>query len=397
GFHLWSESYDESVSDVFEIQNRIARQIATALKVQLEAQAAASRPANQAAFQALLEGRHLFAERHQGSNRYDGIAQFALATELDPGYADAWAYYAYSLSISGPEEMGLSFEEMHRRVDAAADRALALEPDHPLALAVQGSRRIEQFSFEDGLEILLGVTEKYPSMVEGQYALAGAWEVVGNYARSVQVMRRVLALDPLNSTRYRVYSQRLFLAGRVSEAMDNVAELLSLGTDFRPIAFMHWWLALIRRDADWRPVRDKLLERLAASNTPSDIAGDIEQVTEDLSALLSGRTGVLERLPMGEDRAVRPVALLYINTLMAIREVDVAADLVIQMIDDGSLLAAGVSPLFLSPVFQLDEAVLNHPAYLAMWQRPEMLKLARARTKYGTSHAIPPEIIVRVE
>ncbi|MDX1600961.1 MAG: hypothetical protein R3191_05555, partial [Anaerolineales bacterium] len=126
GFHLWSESYDESVSDVFEIQNRIARQIATALKVQLEAQAAASRPANQAAFQALLEGRYLFAERHWGNNRYDGIAQFALATELDPAYADAWAYYAYSLSVSGPEEMGLTFEEKHRRIDAAADRALAL-------------------------------------------------------------------------------------------------------------------------------------------------------------------------------------------------------------------------------------------------------------------------------
>jgi len=89
GFHLWSQSYDESIADLFELQNRIARQIAGAMSIQLDSLViqGAGGATNPAAFDALVRGRHAFAERHLPGQRQEGIEQFALATVIDPNYA----------------------------------------------------------------------------------------------------------------------------------------------------------------------------------------------------------------------------------------------------------------------------------------------------------------------
>ena len=133
GFHLWSQSYDEAIADLFKLQNRIARQIAGALSVQLDSldSAALGGTSNPAAFAALVRGRHAFAERHLPGKRREGIEQFSLATQIDPSYTEAWALYAYSMSISGSGVINLDPVQMENRMRAALDRGLELAPDHP--------------------------------------------------------------------------------------------------------------------------------------------------------------------------------------------------------------------------------------------------------------------------
>src|SRR5712664_2195225 len=92
GYHLWSESYDRRLTDVFAVQDEIAQAVVAALKVKLlqPPTSRERRTANIAAFNEYLLGRQFF---HR--NNVDGFRRakdaYAKAVELDPGYAAAWA------------------------------------------------------------------------------------------------------------------------------------------------------------------------------------------------------------------------------------------------------------------------------------------------------------------
>jgi len=91
GYHVWSETYDRRLTDVFAVQDEIARSVVAALKVQLlpEKTAALERPAtNPDAYAQVLLGRHLIV-RGSLQGYQLALAAFRKAVELDPKYAPA--------------------------------------------------------------------------------------------------------------------------------------------------------------------------------------------------------------------------------------------------------------------------------------------------------------------
>ena len=94
GFHLWAERYDRTLDDVFAVQEEIASSIAEALRVALSpAETAAlvkDRPQDVRAYDLYLKGRELYGHYNDASLR-EALALFQQATEIDPGYALAWA------------------------------------------------------------------------------------------------------------------------------------------------------------------------------------------------------------------------------------------------------------------------------------------------------------------
>jgi serine/threonine-protein kinase len=132
GYHLWSDTFDRELTDVFAVQDEIARAVVSALRVKLVQGEAPStsgvRTANPAVYERYLEGRAaygLFTE--DGFRR--AIAAYERALALDDAYAPAWAGLAIPLHYAAEAESDPRRRaDLRQRAMAAAERAVELDP-----------------------------------------------------------------------------------------------------------------------------------------------------------------------------------------------------------------------------------------------------------------------------
>jgi adenylate cyclase len=128
GYHLWSERYDRELKDIFEIQDEIARSIASRLRLTLESKQhdplvkAATK--NLEAYSLYIKGRALLPRRGPAAAYLDC---FARAVDLDPDYAQAWAGLADSYTVLGYSGLVPPEASMPKSLEAAR-RAVALDP-----------------------------------------------------------------------------------------------------------------------------------------------------------------------------------------------------------------------------------------------------------------------------
>jgi serine/threonine-protein kinase len=215
GFHLWSQTFDRSLSDVFAVQNEIARAVVEALKVKLLARQGSpvkpQRPTRPDAYAEFLLGKQLL---RQGSS--DGIrgARRALerAVALDPAYAPAQAALAGALGRFGgylaetPAEV-VEYAALER---AAADRAIALDPDLGDGYAARGRHRLAfEWDWAGALADLERAVALSPGDGEVRSSYAYALLAAGRTADAIAETRRATEIDPLAVTAWSQLSQVL--------------------------------------------------------------------------------------------------------------------------------------------------------------------------------------------
>jgi TolB-like protein/Tfp pilus assembly protein PilF len=134
--HLWSETYDRQLDDIFAIQDEIAATVVEQLKITLLGAAPKAKETDPAAYALYLQGRHLRQQRTaEGYEQALAMLQQALA--IDPDYAEAWSElgYVYTFQVN----MGLRpIKEGYELAREAANKALAIDPDYALAHARLG-------------------------------------------------------------------------------------------------------------------------------------------------------------------------------------------------------------------------------------------------------------------
>jgi TolB-like protein len=131
GYHLWSETYDRDLKDVFKVQDEIASEVVQVLKIKLAGtigQETASTE-NVSAHNLLMEGRY-FQERWAKGDSERAILSYQQALRQDPHYALAWTELAWALLWQMPWD--------YERTTAAAVKAIELRPDLALAHATRG-------------------------------------------------------------------------------------------------------------------------------------------------------------------------------------------------------------------------------------------------------------------
>jgi TolB-like protein/Flp pilus assembly protein TadD len=141
GYHLWSETYDGDLADVFERQERIARAITDGLKVVLQG-AQAERlvdagTSNPEAYQLYLQASSIFNRRDR-TRFLDAIAALQRAVQLDPTYARAFARLA-SMYVVLASYTDTDLRQAHEQSMRHASEALALEPRTAEAWAARGA------------------------------------------------------------------------------------------------------------------------------------------------------------------------------------------------------------------------------------------------------------------
>ncbi|MGH8035926.1 MAG: hypothetical protein ACREO9_11915, partial [Lysobacterales bacterium] len=144
GFHLWSESYDRKLENIFAIQDDIASQIAAALEISLgisdQTPGQPAKLVNPEVYDLYLRARAL--HRQRGVGELQAIELFHQALAIDPEFAPAWAGLSHSYQVV-PNYV--SDQDWHRLGDvlelsmAAAEKALELDPNLPTALHAMGN------------------------------------------------------------------------------------------------------------------------------------------------------------------------------------------------------------------------------------------------------------------
>ena len=198
--HLWAQNYDRELTDVFEVQSDIARQVSEALRTRILPQETAriDRPPTRdiAAFELYLKGRQYLAERSVESLR-KSIKCFQSAIDRDPDFALAYAGIAISNGVL-VSYGHMSVEEGTGAMERTVAKALELDPDQAEARAVLGSIAAYKWDWTRAERELRRSVELNPS-----YSTAHQWLsiLLGHTSRleeSLAEMKRAQQLDPLS-------------------------------------------------------------------------------------------------------------------------------------------------------------------------------------------------------
>jgi TolB-like protein/Tfp pilus assembly protein PilF len=239
GFHLWSKTYDRTLDDAFAIQTEIGEGVAEALKAKLEIKdRAKGLKRDPAAYQLELTSRaHL---RRTGLEDLEAaVAGYRRLTVLEAENADAWAGYAHALILLAQHHMNMDFAAASAASQAAADRALQLNPKSSeawLAKAVvgmtlairQGDTRFDRGS-DDALRKALALD---PRNTEALTLLSGRLARGGQPVEAERLARRAAAIDPLSRTALSSLGRALTFTGKLDAAERAYRSVVSLHPDF---------------------------------------------------------------------------------------------------------------------------------------------------------------------
>jgi TolB-like protein len=212
GSHLWSETYDRTLTDIFAIQDDVAAAILDALQIHVGTKPTRGRPTDN------LEAYTLFFQARVFSNAKDPkSAEEVLlkALELDPNFAEAYELLAFSYW----EQSGwlITEDEGSKLMGEAAAKALAINPDLAFAQALLGSA--SNFSWQREIQGLERALRKQPGRTEVVEALV--WDLlnVGYLQEALAVAQRNLDRDPLLPAASYWLANILYSLGRTSEAV----------------------------------------------------------------------------------------------------------------------------------------------------------------------------------
>jgi TolB-like protein/Tfp pilus assembly protein PilF len=201
--HLWAETYDRKLIDIFSVESEIAKAIADSLQARLtggEAQALAVKPTNNPeAYDAYLRG--LAFEARAGSAEdalIKAITSYERAVQLDPNFAAAWG----KLSRAHARVYFNRADTTAARRDAAQDaleHAQKLQPNSPETLLALGYYQywvLRDYGFAKSTFAL--VSKMLPGSSEVPFSLGKVSRREGNWDESVAYLEQALALDPRN-------------------------------------------------------------------------------------------------------------------------------------------------------------------------------------------------------
>jgi eukaryotic-like serine/threonine-protein kinase len=219
---VWAEAYQTVLSGMFEVQSKIATEVASALNITLlapEKVALEARPTdNVEAYGYYLQGKEILDDNLQVGPIRESIALLEKATRADPRFVPAWAY----LSMAHTELFWFNGDRTQGRLnlaEAALRKGASIQPDHPdmhLARAVllyHGKR-----DYEGALRELDIASRQRPSDPIAALYAAAVNRRKGNWDAAVAGFKRSVDLEPRNGVNMIDLAETLAFLGRYGEA-----------------------------------------------------------------------------------------------------------------------------------------------------------------------------------
>ncbi len=261
--HLWAESYDRELKDVFAVQSDISKTVAEALKVQLLSRERAiiekKRTVNPEAYVLYLKGRFYWNERTE-EGMTNAITYFEKAIEKDPDYAPAYSGMADCYRILAnygfvePKASGEKAKELANR---------ALELDETLAEAhasLAGNLYDADWEWSRAEAELRRAIELNPNYATAHHWLSINLGTQGRHEEAIAEIRKALELDPLSKVIQVTVAAAYWYARRYDEAIQELRDA-------------------IQRDPDFYNFHDYLGMVYATSGKPEEGVAELERAT----------------------------------------------------------------------------------------------------------------------
>jgi TolB-like protein/Tfp pilus assembly protein PilF len=259
GSHLWSETYDRMLDDIFVVQDDIAGEVVKALKLTLlgTTSLTRTRTTDPEAYNLALQGR-FFLDRRGQKDLERAVDYFRRSRERDPEYAPAWAglsqaYARQAGAGSVPAADGfrrareaaekalaldpqlveahLAMGWIHNRhdwdreaADASYRRALDLEPGNAQALARVGDQALTVGRWSEAIDLMNKAIERDPLRPNYYNTLGFVLLAVNRDAEAEAAFRKAMELDPGGATRHARIGMALLLQGKIDAALQEMEQ-----------------------------------------------------------------------------------------------------------------------------------------------------------------------------
>ncbi len=270
GFHLWSETYDRRVDDLFALQDEIARSIAEALLGELDLQSAPTR------YVATAEAQELYYRGRAQWNRRDAVGipeaieLFTRAVQADSGYAQAYAGLADSWALMPQFVRSVDAADAMQRAAALANRAIALDDDLAEPHASLGLVRALSGDRVGALSALGRAIELNPSYAPALHWRANVLAEMGRLREAEADAARAASVDPLSASIAVDYANILLWLGDLEAAAAEFRRAQSLDFGFAP-ALLGSALVALEQEQEVG-VQMALTQWAAVSGLPPSIA-----------------------------------------------------------------------------------------------------------------------------
>ena len=249
---VWAHGYDAVLTSVFQVYSDVSTQVAGALQVALddpERQALARRPTENAeAYDLYLRAVDLSNRGLAAVNFEAAIPMLQHAVALDPKFALAWGRLA--------EQLGLAHWLYVRRTDAtlrdaqaAAERALQLQPDLPEAHRAMGNVWYRKREYDKALREFAIVERSQPNSADNIQAIGYVERRQGKWTESLAHLQRAQQLDPGSAQSLSQLGETMIIMHRYDEGIALFRRAIEIAPD-QPDSYYFLAMALLSQSGD---------------------------------------------------------------------------------------------------------------------------------------------------
>ena len=360
GFHLWSETYERELEDIFAIQDEIARAIAETLRVTLlrehDRPLVRAGTENSEAYDLYLKGRHCWVRRYK-MGLQTALEYFEKAIDKDPEYALPFTGIADVHTILAVYGL-LDSAAAHRKAEEAAERAMTLDPELPEAYFSRGLVRVcFTYDWDGSGSLLERAVELNPN-----FAAAHAWMALGLVNPGVRLQegfdhaRKACTLEPHSPYIWGVAGLANVMGHRYPEAIahferalelepEDVLALYGAGTCYSAVGRHAEAIAALEKAAARSHRMPFVIGLLAAAYGRAGMMAEARVIVEELRERTSREY-------------VTPVALAWACANVGLPE---------EALRYLEQALAEAKPTLASTIrFPVWDAVLSHPRYIAV-------------------------------
>ena len=233
GHTLWSANYDRQLTNIFQVQDEIARAVVKALEAQLleASDEPTDRIVDPEAYTAYQQGAFL-QSRLTVEDQQSAINYFKQSISKDPSYAEPLVGMANANLMLALNMVAINRDTGIGEATGYLDQAIRLNPELPDAYVAKS--KIRRVNFRDlvGAEMeLKRALESDPNHITALRSLATIYATQGRYDESMGTLQKIINRDPLNTPAYSNYSYYALAAGDLTIAEEMIGKVLEFSPD----------------------------------------------------------------------------------------------------------------------------------------------------------------------
>jgi tetratricopeptide (TPR) repeat protein len=353
--HLWSDTYDRQLDDIFAIQDEIATEVVRQLQITLLGEKPQSQVVDTQAYALYLQGRHIRQNQRNAAGTLKAEQLLLAALDIQPDYLDAWVELR---GVYWGQERAsvLSLKDTYLKMSEVAAEIEALDPHNPTVLIQRALEARYAGRFEDFATMIQKVFEEHPTDSEARFwtyvvlhrlmrydeavavqewfqandptncasfvNIGWAWMLKGDYAKAIVEYRRAQALCPTYPRAHLWINQSLILLERPAEALKEAEKESNPNYRLYALAIAHDAMGNEAQSAQpleelqQRYAEDPKLSVLIASahafrGEPDEAFDWLAKMDEDLALEVEFRWDMPEFVPLRDDPRWMALVDLY--------------------------------------------------------------------------------------